>query len=67
MSIACSGGKFASAMAIMPDLIEPVPPGDDDTPAPSLLARIGWFVAIALLSVTAVAVAAYALKALLPD
>ncbi len=54
-------------MAIMPDLIEPVPPGDDDTPAPSLLARIGWFVAIALLSVTAVAVAAYALKALLPD
>lgn len=48
----------------MPDLLEPVPP--DDTDRGPLPARVGWFVAIALASATCVAVAAYALKALLP-
>lgn len=49
----------------MPDLIEPTPPDDGDAPR-SLLARLGWFAAIALMSAAAVAVAAYALKASLP-
>jgi hypothetical protein len=49
----------------MPDLIRPTPPDADETPR-SLAARLGWFAAIALMSVAAVAIAAYALKALLP-
>jgi hypothetical protein len=49
----------------MPDLIEPTPPDTDDPPR-GLTAKLGWFAAIALMSVAAVAVAAYALKALLP-
>jgi hypothetical protein len=47
----------------MKAIIEP-PPGDDE-PLPPLVQRIGWFVAIALGSMLAVAAAAYALKALL--
>lgn len=49
----------------MPDLIEPTPPDVDDAPQ-GLVARLGWFAAIALMSVAVIAVAAYALKALLP-
>lgn len=49
----------------MPDLLDPTPPGEEDAPR-SLSARLGWFAAIALISAVAVAVAAYALKALLP-
>ena len=49
----------------MPDLIEPTPPSEHDAPD-GLMRKLGWFAAIALMSATAVAVAAYALKALLP-
>lgn len=47
----------------MKAIIEP-PPGDDD-PLPPLGQRVGWFFAIALGSMLAVAAVAYALKALL--
>lgn len=50
----------------MADLIEPTPPGDETAAPRSLIAQLGWFAAIALMSVAVVAVAAYALKALLP-
>jgi len=49
----------------MPDLFEPTPPSDTESPN-SLLERIGWFAAIAIASALCVAIAAYALKALLP-
>lgn len=49
----------------MPDLLNPTPPPDDEAPR-SLSAKLGWFAAIALTSAAAVAVTAYALKALLP-
>lgn len=50
----------------MPRLIEPTPPPADDPPG-GLATRLGWFIAIALASVAVVAIAAYALKALLPS
>lgn len=49
----------------MPDLIEPTPPPEDEAPQ-NLFTRLGWFAAIALTSLAAIAIAAYALKALLP-
>jgi hypothetical protein len=49
----------------MPDLIRPTPPDADETPR-RLSARLGWFAAIAVASAVVVALAAYALKALLP-
>ncbi len=50
----------------MPDLLEPTPPPDEGDRSRSLSARLGWFIAIALMSVAVIAIAAYALKALLP-
>jgi hypothetical protein len=49
----------------MPDLLEPTPPPERDPPH-GLLARLGWFVAIAFVSAFSAVLAAYALKALLP-
>jgi hypothetical protein len=47
----------------MPAIIEPPP--DEGEPLPPLARRLGWFIGIALASAGAVAVVAYALKALL--
>jgi hypothetical protein len=50
----------------MASIIEPEgPPGPDDPQAP-LIQRLAWFVGLALAAAMATALAAYALKALLP-
>lgn len=48
----------------MPPIIEG-PPGPRDPPRP-ILRRLGWFIAIAVGSALATALAAYGLEALLP-
>ena len=41
------------------------PPPEEGEPQPSLRRRIGWFIGLAVASMAATAVAAYALRALL--
>ena len=47
------------------DIIEPQGPPGPEEPPPPLARRLGWFVGLALASAAAVALAAYALRALL--
>jgi hypothetical protein len=47
------------------DIIEPPGPPGPEEPPPSLGRRLGWFAGLAVASAAAVALAAYALKALL--
>ena len=50
----------------MPAIIEPQGPPEPGERAAPLRSRLGWFGGLALASATAVALLAYALKALLP-
>lgn len=47
----------------MRDIIEPVGPPEPGAPRSPLLARLGWFAAIAAAAVIVTALAAYVLKA----
>ena len=46
------------------DIIKPRPPAEPGTPLPPLRKRLAWFVGLSLASCAAVAVVAYALRAL---
>ena len=50
----------------MPAIIEPQGPPERGDPSTPLGRRLGWFLGLALGSAAAVALVAYALKALLP-